>query len=113
MRFVTKEVLLVLTTLLSLGAADAVGSSRTVTGRVLSSDGETLAGAVVQIKNVRTLQVRSFISQKDGGYHFVRLATDVDHEIFARYRGRFSPKKNVSQFDSSEVVQVDLVIPNE
>ena len=84
-----------------------------MSGKVLASDGEVLRGAVVQIKNTRTLQVRSFISQADGGYYFAGLNPDVDYEIFARFRGRSSPTKTVSQFDSREIVEIDLVIPNE
>ena len=88
----------------------AASAERTVTGRVLTSDGEVLTGAVVQIKNTRTLHIRSFITQKDGAFHFTGLNPDIDYEVFARYRGRSSPKKTVSQFDSSELVEIDLVI---
>ena len=98
-------------TLLSPG--EAADKTRTVTGKLRTPDGETLSGAVVQIKNTRTLQIRSYITQKDGAFHFVGLNPDLDYEIFARYRGRSSPTKTVSQFDSSEVVEVDLVIPSE
>jgi hypothetical protein len=70
-------------------------------------------GAVVQIKNTRTLQIRSFITQKDGSFHFVGLNPDIDYEIFARYRGRTSSTKTVSQFDSSEIVEIELIIPSE
>jgi hypothetical protein len=55
--------------LLALLPIEAASRMRTVRGRVLSADGEGLKGAVVQIKNVRTLRVRSFISQ-EGGHSF-------------------------------------------
>jgi hypothetical protein len=34
----------------------AAAEARTVTGKVLTPDGETIKGAVVQIKNIPTLQ---------------------------------------------------------
>ena len=96
-----------------LSLAEAAAKPRTVTGRVLTSDGETVRGAVVQIKNTRTLVIRSFITQKDGRFHFAGLNPDIDYEIFARYRGRLSSTKTVSQFDSRETVEVELIIPND
>jgi protocatechuate 3,4-dioxygenase beta subunit len=96
-----------------LAYAAAAAETRTVTGRVLTSDGEAVRGAVVQLKNTRTLQIRSFISQDDGSYHFASLNPDVDYEIYARYRGRSSRTKTVSQFDSDKVVRLDLVLGNE
>jgi hypothetical protein len=83
---------------------------RAVQGKVLAPNGEELKGAVVQIKDTRTLWVRSYISEKDGSYQFVGLNPDADYEIFAKYRGRSSSTKTVSQFDSGQLVKIDLVI---
>ncbi len=82
---------------------------RTVKGKVMT-DNEGIKAAVVQLKNTRTLMVRSFISQKDGAYHFYGLNPDIDYEIVARRRGRSSSKKTISQFDSRLVVELDLVL---
>jgi hypothetical protein len=90
--------------------ATAGAEARTVTGRVLTSDGETVKGAVVRIKNTRTLQIRSFISQNDGSYHFAGLNPDVDYELRATYRGRSSRTKTVSQFASENAIRLDLVL---
>ncbi len=80
-----------------------------VKGRVFSGN-EGITGAVVQLKDTRTLFVRSFISQMDGAYHFYGLNPDIDYEIVARRRSRSSSTKRVSQFDSRLVVELDLVL---
>jgi hypothetical protein len=87
--------------------------ARTVTGRVVTSDGEAIQGAVVRIKNTRTLHIRSFISEGDGGYHFAGLNPDIDYELHASYRQRASKTKTVSQFESAEVLRLDLVLERE
>jgi len=38
-------------------------------------------GAVVQLKNTKTLQIRSFITKDDGTYHFYDLSPDIDYEL--------------------------------
>jgi hypothetical protein len=84
-----------------------------VTGKVLTADGEAVAGAVVQMKNGRTLQIRSFISQDGGSYHFAGLNPEVDYELSARFKGRSSKTKTVSHFASDQNVRVDLVLGSE
>jgi len=96
----------VLLTLLS-----AQDNTRTVTGRVLDARGNTLPGAVVQLENTTTLVVRSYITQRDGVYHFTGLSEDIDYELRAHYRGHWSIRKMVSKFDSSTRPLVDLTIP--
>ncbi len=45
-------------------------ATRTVQGTVADAEEKPITGAVVQLKDMRTLQVRSFISQENGAYHF-------------------------------------------
>jgi carboxypeptidase family protein len=84
--------------------------TRTVQGKVLTADGEDVKGAIVQLEDTRTLVVRSYITERDGSYRFLQLSPDVDYEIVARYRGRTSAKKIVSQFDSRPIVTLNLFI---
>jgi hypothetical protein len=81
---------------------------RTIEGAVLSSSGAPVAGAVVLIKNVKTLQVRSFIAQQDGGYRFYGLSTDVNWELRAEKDGLTSKTRTVSVFDSHVKVRLNL-----
>lgn len=75
-------------------------NSRAVQGTVVDPSDQPVPGAVVQLKEMRTLQVRSFITQQDGGYHFSGLKTDVDYELKAAYKDMSSGPKKLSVFDT-------------
>jgi hypothetical protein len=100
------------TLLLSCAAFGQYVEYRGVRGVVKFRDGEPVRGAVVQLKNTRTLQIRSFITKKDGLYHFDGLSTEVDYELRAQYHGRFSGSKTLSQFNSKREATVDLTVDN-
>src|SRR5437016_14574095 len=59
-------------------------NSRAVQGLVSGADDQPSVGAVVQLKDMRTLQVRSFITQTDGMYHFSGLRSDIDYQLTAK-----------------------------
>ena len=67
--------------------------SRTISGRVTDANGKALQGADVQVKNRRTLVIRSCLSEKDGRYEMVGLSLDTDYEIRAVYRQEWSSTK--------------------
>jgi hypothetical protein len=99
--------------ILSLHAAaqeNAESPSRAVQGLVRDRNGRPVQGAVVEIENTRTLAVRSFITQRDGKYHFQELNTDVDYRIRAMLDGVFGPPKNLSRFQSRKEATVNLKI---
>jgi len=54
------------------------------------------------------LQVRSYIAQNDGQYHFFGLSTDVNYSLRAEGQGKTSKVKTVSVFDSHKRVKLDL-----
>ena len=60
------------------------------------------------LKDGKTLQVRSYIAQKSGEYHFFGLSTDVNYTLRAENQGLTSKEKNVSVFDSHKKVKLDL-----
>lgn len=82
-------------------------TERTVQGVVSDASGP-VAGAVVQLKNLKTLQVRSFITRDKGDYYFHGLSMDVDFELKAQSNGRESNSRTVSNFDSHPEVTVNL-----
>ena len=82
--------------------------NRSVQGVVTSADEKPVAGAVVQLKNTKSLQIRSFISQDDGAYYFHGLSPDVDYELKADFQGASSGTKTVSSFDSRKDVILNL-----
>jgi hypothetical protein len=83
-------------------------TTRSVEGIVRNQSGASVPGARVLLKNGKTLQVRSFIAQQDGRYHFYGLSTEVDYEIRAQSNGMTSKTKNISVFNSRKVVHLDL-----
>src|SRR5690349_11912495 len=74
-------------------------NTRTVQGVVMDSGDNPITGAVVQLKDTKTLQVRSFITQDKGSYHFAGLSTNVDYELKAEHGGASSGTKTLSVFD--------------
>ncbi len=99
--------ILLLATLAPLGAQP---STRTVEGVVLDQHSHPVAHAAVQIENEWTLQIRSYITQADGKYHFAGLNGDDDYQITAQYDGVRSHVRKLSKFDSREEPKLDLTI---
>lgn len=81
---------------------------RSVQGAVLDERDRVVEGAVVQLKNMKTLQVRSFITQEDGTYYFHGLSTNVDYELKAEQGGASSDVKTLSVFDSRKKATINL-----
>lgn len=83
-------------------------TTRSIEGTVISKAGGPVPGAIVLIKDTKTLQVRSFIAQNDGKYHFYGLSTDINYELRAESNGMTSSRKTVSVFDSHKIVKRNL-----
>jgi len=82
--------------------------TRSVQGVVTSPAGKPAAGAIVQLKNTKTLQIRSFLSKDDGTYYFHGLSPDVDYELTARSADAASSEKTLSSFDSRKEAVINL-----
>ena len=87
---------------------DEEGNTRSVQGAVTSADGSPVNGGVVQLKNTKTLQIRSFITKEDGTYYFHGLSPDVDYELTAESKGASSGPKTLSSFDSRKEAIINL-----
>jgi hypothetical protein len=83
---------------------------RSVRGIVTDQTGRPLAGAVVQIQDRTTFQVRSYFTQDDGYYHFEDLYSDLSYHLRASYSGVSSRSKVLSKFDARKVAVIDLTI---
>jgi hypothetical protein len=81
---------------------------RTVQGTVFDANDAVVNGAVVQLKNTKTLQIRSFITKENGAYYFHGLSPDVDYELKADNQGASSPTKTLSSFDSRKEAVLNL-----
>src|SRR5260370_42602232 len=75
-------------------------ATRAVQGSVVDADDKPVPGAVGLLKDMRTLQGRSFIAQENGAYHFSGLKVDNDYELKADFSGSTSGCKKLSVFDS-------------
>jgi hypothetical protein len=87
---------------------DENANMRTVQGVVRDTQGTAVNGAVVQLKNTKTLQIRSFITRDNGSYYFHGLSTDVDYELRADFSGTTSGEKTLSSFDNRKLAVVNL-----
>ena len=85
-------------------------STRSVSGLVTGADEKPVMGAVVQLKDTKTKQVRSFYTQDKGDYHFQELSTEVEYELTASLPGTnlTSPTKTLSVFDSRKEAVINL-----
>jgi hypothetical protein len=83
---------------------------RSVQGVVTDSANKLVDGAVVQLKNAKTLQVVSFITQKDGSYRFHGLNTNIDYILKADHDGATSGNRTLSSFDSRTKAIMNLKI---
>ena len=118
----TLLVMLALATLVSLAAAqlsflDAAMAAdknqdqgRNVTGQVMTKSETPLPDAVVYLKNTKTLTIKSFITEKDGGYRFHGLSQNIDYEIYADYQGQKSQTKTISSFDNRNNITLNIRI---
>lgn len=75
-------------------------SHRDVAGIVMLQDESPVSGAVVKLKNLRSLQVRSFITQAEGKYVFQNLSSSVDFELRAEYKGMASANRSLTIYDT-------------
>ena len=77
---------------------------------MLDSDKQPISQAIVLLKDTKTLQVRSYIAQSDGRYHFFGLSTDINYQVRAESKGLTSKTKLVSVFDSHHIVKLNLKV---
>lgn len=82
--------------------------TRSVEGVVTTADDKPLNGAVVQLENTKTLQIRSFITQTNGTYYFHGLSPDVDYSLKATFSGASSPTHTLSTFDTRKSAVINL-----
>jgi len=81
---------------------------RSVQGAVYDERDIPVEGAIVKLKNTKSLQVRSFITQQDGTYYFHGLSTNVDYELKAEHQGQSSQAKTLSIYDSRKKAIINL-----
>jgi len=83
---------------------------KNVSGSVVDKSDAPLSGAVVYLKNTKTLAVKSFISNDQGQFRFNALSPNVDYELYAEFNGVRSSTKTISSFDSKADVTMTLKV---
>jgi hypothetical protein len=81
---------------------------RSLHGLVVNAAEQPIEGAVVKLKDAKTLRVRSFITQSDGQYRFHGLSTNVDYQIWADHGETTSDQRSLSVFDSRRDAVINL-----
>jgi hypothetical protein len=83
-------------------------NTRSVQGVVTDASGNAVANAVVQLKDTKQLQIRSFRTGGDGNYHFAGLSTNIEYELKADHDGATSGTKTLSIYNSQKTATVNL-----
>jgi hypothetical protein len=91
-------------------AAHAQQQQRVVSGKVVDAENAPIKGAVVYLKDSRSLAVKSFFSDDQGGYRFGQLSQNTDYEVWAENNGKKSGVKTISSFDNKSQFFINLKI---
>ncbi|MGB6482935.1 MAG: carboxypeptidase-like regulatory domain-containing protein [Candidatus Acidiferrales bacterium] len=83
---------------------------RTVHGNVMDKDQNPIASGIVYLRNKKTNNVKTQISDSQGHYQFSGLDPNVDFEIHAEFKHRKSSKHTISSFDSRNDIEINLAI---
>ena len=94
-------------------SAGAQSELRTVRGAILDKAENPVSSAVVYLKNVRTLAVKTYISDRSGEYRFSGLDPNVDYEVHAESESMTSSTRTVSSFDSRKDIVISLKLDKE
>jgi hypothetical protein len=73
---------------------------RVADGEVHNKADAPVGGAIVYLKNSKTLEVKTFITDGTGKFHFGQLGQNIDYELWAEFDGARSKSKSISSFDS-------------
>jgi hypothetical protein len=79
---------------------------KTVRGVVTDKTDNLVSSAVVFLKDTRTNQVRSNITNDQGSYRFSGLDPNAEYELYAEKDGAKSQTRTISSFDS----RLDIVL---
>jgi len=92
------------------GPAAYAQQQRVVSGKVVDAENAPIKGAVVYLKDSRSLAVKSFFSDDQGGYRFGQLSQNTDYEVWAENNGKKSAVKTISSFDNKSQFFINLKI---
>ena len=91
-------------------AQERAPAQRVVQGKVTDGANAPIKGAVVYLKDSRSLSVKSYFSDAQGEYRFGQLSQNSDYEIWAENNGKKSAVKTISSFDNKNQFLINLKI---
>ena len=83
-------------------------NARTIQGMVKDQAENPVAGAIVQLKNIKTSKVVSFATKDDGKFAFRDLFLDADYELLAKRGDLTTPVKKVTLYDTRKEVTINF-----
>jgi hypothetical protein len=83
-------------------------NARIIQGMVKDQADNPVAGAIVQLKNVKSSKVVDFATKDDGKYAFRDLFLDNDYELLAKRGDLTTPVKKVSIYDTRKEVTINF-----
>lgn len=106
----TISLTLALTAFALLAFAQSGDSLRAVEGTVQDSAGAPVNGAIVQLKDTKSLQIRSFITRDNGAFVFQGIKKSVEYELKAKFKNKESKARLLTIFDDRQRANIDLKI---
>jgi hypothetical protein len=88
--------------------AEEAGAPRDLTGVVFDKAHHRIPGAVVSLKNTRSLAINTYITGDDGSYRFNHLSPDVEYQVRAESNGHNSDVKTLGSFDTHKRPHINL-----
>jgi len=73
---------------------------RTLSGQVTDTSHEPIRGAIVELRDEKSNEVVTYLTDAEGHYEFRRLDGNIDYEVWVVFRGRRTPTHSISKFDS-------------
>ena len=89
-------------------AQDQGPELRTVHGAVIDAAENPVTSAIVYLKNMKTQDVKTYITREDGLYRFSGLDPNVDYQVYAEHNGMVSSTREVSSYDSRRDINFQL-----
>jgi hypothetical protein len=83
---------------------------RNLSGIVTDGSHEPIRGAVVELRDDKTNEVVTYLTDATGRYNFKRLDGATDYEVWVLFRGHRSPTYNISKFDSHLQKVIDFKV---
>ncbi len=88
-------------------------AEKMVQGKIETNSGHPIANAIVYLKDTRSLDVKSYITQPDGVYRFGQISSNDDYKLWAELNGKKSGVKTISSFDDKKNLLINLHIHTE